>query len=388
MEILLFVLGLFFCLIWVLMYGYLMYASRIILRFHRLSMIEPHDWPKLSVIVPACNEAEHIEAAVHTLRLQEYPALEIILVNDRSKDNTGEIIDRMASADPRIQNVHNDTLPEGWLGKVHAMHQGVKKASGDWLLFSDADIHFTPGLLHKAVAYVVEEKVDHLALLPRVILNSYWLDVAISTFGLMFLLNTRSSEINKPNSKHPIGIGAFNLVKREAFDRTPGFEWLRLEVVDDYGLGVMLKNAGAQTRFALADKDLSLTWYPSVRAMFRGLEKNLFGPGASYQVWKVVLQVAMMWTLVAAPIVALCSAQPWLNAAGAIVVLMYLIFSIFFVREKQKETLSLLMFPVGLLMLSLMMAWSAWRCLKNDGIDWRGTHYSLEELRAGQRVKF
>ena len=388
MEILLLVLGLFLCLIWIGMYAYLMYAARKLPRFHRLSIAPIEDWPKLSIIIPACNEAEHIEDAVRTVLQQDYPELEIILVNDRSTDNTGEIVDRLASEDARIQAVHIETLPEGWLGKVHALHQGVQKSSGDWLLFSDADIHYAPGLLCKAIAYVQQERVDHLALLPRVILNSYWLDVAISTFGLMFLLNTRSSEINKPNSKYPIGIGAFNLVKREAFNRTPGFEWLRLEVVDDFGLGVMLKRAGAQTRFALADKDLSLGWYPSVRAMFRGLEKNLFGPGAGYQWWKVVMQVLLLWGLVAAPIVSLYSMQPWLNAASGVVVIMYLIFSIFFVREKQKETLSLLMFPVGLIMLSLMMAWAAYRCLKNDGIDWRGTHYSLDELRQGQRVIF
>jgi len=387
-EILFFVTGLFICLIWVLMYGYLMYASRIIPRFHRLSILEPHDWPKLSVIVPACNEAEHIEDAVRTLLRQDYPELEIILVNDRSTDNTAEIVDRLASEDARIQTVHIDTLPDGWLGKVHALHQGGKKSSGDWLLFSDADIHFTAGLLRKAIAYVQQEKVDHLALLPNVILKRFWLSVAVRTFGLLFLLTTRASEINKPNSQHPIGIGAFNLVKREALDRTPGFEWLRLEVVDDFGLGVMLKNASAQSRFAMADKDLSLSWYPTLGSMFCGLEKNLFGPGARYRWWRVLLQVILMWGLVAAPIAALCVDQPWLNIAGGAVVVMYLCFSIFFVQEKQKETLSLLMFPAGLILLSLMIIWAAYRCLKNNGIDWRGTHYSMQELRAGQRVKF
>ena len=388
MAILLLVYALVFCIVWIVMYAYMMYAAKRLPRFHRFVVPAPHDWPRLSIIIPACNEAEHIEAAVHTLRLQDYPNLEIILVNDRSVDNTGEIVDRLAAVDPRIQVVHIKTLPPDWLGKVHALHQGVQKASGDWLLFSDADIHYAPGLLRKALAYVQQEKVDHLALLPNVILNSFWLSVAISTFGLVFLLTTRSTEINKPNSKHPMGIGAFNLVRREAFARTPGFEWLRLEVVDDFGLGVMLKNAGAQSRFAMAEQDLSLTWYPTVRAMFRGLEKNLFGPGAGYHWWKVIVQVLLLWALLAAPVVALCANQAWLNVIGLLVVLMYLLFSVLFVRERQSETLHLLMFPVGLFMLSLMMLWAAFQCLKNNGIDWRGTHYPLKELRAGQRVKF
>lgn len=370
------------------MYAYMMYSARVLPRFHRLSVIEPSTWPKLSIIVPACNEAEHIEAAVRTLLKQDYPELEIILVNDRSTDNTGAIVDQLAVEDARVQAAHINTLPAGWLGKVHALHQGVQKSSGDWLLFSDADIHYAPGLLRKAIAYVLQEKADHLALLPNVVLNSFWLKVAISTFGLLFLLNTRSSEINKPNSKHPIGIGAFNLVRRTAFNQTPGFEWLRLEVVDDFGLGVMLKRSGAVSRFAMADRDLSLTWYDSVKAMFRGLEKNLFGPGANYQWWRVVIQVLLLWGLVVAPIVSLCSDDPRLLTAGILVVAMYLNFSFFFVRESRSETWSLLMFPIGLIMMSLMMGWAAWRCLKNGGIDWRGTHYPINELRKGQRVKF
>ena len=377
-----------FCVLWILIYLFLMYTGRNLPLFHKIVVSEPRHWPKLSIIIPACNEEQHIEQAAKTLITQDYPELEIILVNDRSTDNTGEIIDRLASDDVRIKAVHIETLPDNWIGKVHALSEGKKHVTGDWLLITDADVHYASGLLRKAVAYVEEKNIDHLALMPNVETNSFWLEMAINTFGLVFLLTTRAASINKPGSKAVIGVGAFNLVKRETFDKTPGFEWLRMETVDDMGVGLMMKNVGGLTNFAIADKDLSLGWYHSLGAMFRGLEKNLFGAGPGYSVVKLFFQLVPLWLLVAAPFVAFCSDNVWLWSLASVATFLYLFFAIFFVRKKQSETFSLLLFPVGLILISIMMMWAAYRCVKNGGIDWRGTHYSIDQLRAGQRVRF
>lgn len=377
-----------FCSLWIFIYLSLMYTGRSLTFFDKIEVITPENWPRLSIIVPACNEAQHIEKAIKTIIAQDYPVLEIILVNDRSTDNTGEIIDRLAADDARIKAVHIKTLPENWLGKVHALSEGKKHVTGDWLLITDADIHYAPGVLRKAIAYVEDKKIDHLALMPNVEMNSFWLEVAIHTFGLVFLLTTRAAGINKPDNKAVIGVGAFNLVKCETFDKTPGFEWLRMETVDDMGLGLMVKNTGGHTHFAIANKDLSLGWYESMAAMFRGLEKNLFGAGPGYNVVKLFFQLIPIWALVAAPFVAFCSDNIWLWSLAGVATFLYLLFAIFFVNEKQSETFSLLLFPVGLILLTLMMMWAAYKCVKNGGIDWRGTHYSTAQLRAGQRVRF
>lgn len=377
-----------FCSLWIFIYLSLMYTGRSLPLFHKLEVSEPKVWPTLSIIVPACNEAQHIEQAAKTIIAQDYPELEIILVNDRSTDNTGEIIDRLAADDMRIKAVHIKTLPENWLGKVHALSEGKKHVTGDWLLITDADIHYAAGLLRKAVAYVEEKNIDHLALMPNVEMNSFWLEMAINTFGLVFLLTTRAASINKPGSKAVIGVGAFNLVKRESFEKTPGFEWLRMETVDDMGVGLMMKKAGGQTHFAIADKDLSLGWYHSMAAMFRGLEKNLFGAGPGYNVVKLCFQIVPIWALVAAPVVAFSSDNIWLWSLAGVATFLYLLFAIFFVRKKQSETFSLLLFPLGLILITFMMMWAAYKCVRNGGIDWRGTHYSTAQLRAGQRVRF
>ena len=227
---------------------------------------------------------------------------------------------------------------------------------------------------------------------PRTIQKSFWLEVAVSTFGLLFFITTHSASVNRPGSKAFVGIGAFNLVNAKRFHRTVGFEWLRLEPGDDVGLGMMLKEAGGTTRLAFAYEDLSVQWYPSVAAMFKGLEKNLFGPGSHYRWWLMLLQVGMIWALVVAPYFSLALglargvAPLWI--AGAAALSTQLIFPLFLVAERKTESFSLLLFPVGLLLITAMMLRAGYQCIKNDGIDWRGTHYPLDQLRTGQRVKF
>jgi len=378
----------FFCGIWVLIYLSLMYTLRQVPMFENVEVNSSGDLPKLSVIVPACNEGEHLEQAAKTLIAQNYPGLEIILVNDRSTDNTREIIDRLAKENLQVKAVHIQELPENWIGKVHALAEGKKQATGEWLLFTDADIRYAPGLLRKSVAYAQSQSIDHLALMPGVEMNNFLLEVAVQSFGLLFLLTTHAARVNKPGSKSAIGVGAFNLVKTETFEKTPGFEWLRMETVDDMGVGVMVKNCGGQSHFAVADKELKLGWYESLPAMFRGLEKNLFGAGPGYSVFKLSFQLLYMWSLIITPFIALSSENTWLFSLGIVVLSLYLIFSIFFIREKRSETLRLLLFPLGLVLLTVMMIWAAYKCIKNNGIDWRGTHYTLAQLRAGQRVRF
>ena len=392
MEIALQLVCIPFCAAWLVGLGYLMRSLKRLPVVRRQVTPEPKNWPRLSVIIPACNEAVHLESAVATLTGQDYPELEIILVDDRSSDGTGGVIDSLADRDSRVRAVHVTMLPEGWLGKVHALQRGVEEARGEWFLFTDADIHFSPGVLRRAIAFVLHEGADHLALIPRAIQSGFWLEVAVRAFGLLFLLTTRAADVNRPGSRAFVGIGAFNLVNARMFRRTPGFQWLRLEAGDDVGLGMMVKLAGGASRIAIAYEDLSVRWYESVPAMFKGLEKNLFGPGSHYRWWLMLLQVGILWALVAAPVIAFvfgivqASAPLWM--AGAAAVAMHLIFSLFFYYDSPVEIPSLLFLPAGLVLISLMMLRAGFQCIRNNGIDWRGTHYALVQLRAGQRVRF
>jgi len=197
--------------------------------------------PRLSVVVAACNEAGTIDAAARTLLAQDYPDLEIVLADDRSTDATGAIIDRLADEDDRVRAIHVTALPEGWLGKVHALDRGTAEATGAFLLFTDADVRFAPDALRRAVALCEQRGLDHLAGLPACWSAGLLVDMVVAAFLRPFVAMMRPWAVPRPDSRAFLGVGAFNLVRRSALARTPGFAWLRMEVADDAGLGLMMK---------------------------------------------------------------------------------------------------------------------------------------------------
>jgi len=378
------------CGVWILLVVYWLWTLHRLPRLHeeaaRLSF-EAFDWPGLSVVVPARDEARRIEAAVGSLSAQDYPGLEILAVDDRSTDATREILERLASRDPRIQVLHISALPEGWLGKVHALHHGAQRARGTWWLFTDADVRFRPDALRRAVRYAEAQGVDHLVYWPEVHAEGFWLDVAARAFFLMLCVGWRLAWVNAPGSRTPAGVGAFNLVRAEVFRRTPGFEWLRMEPADDYGLGVMLRDAGARTRLVRAEEDLSVTWYESLGAMVKGMEKNTFGPAANYSWAQLVPSLALVWGLVLAPPAALVLGGAALGA-GLAAFAALAAFAWLAPRLRARDPLVWLLAPLGMAMVGAMMLRAAWLCSRHGGIDWRGTRYPLEALRRGQRVRF
>ena len=142
----------------------------------------PARWPSVSMIIPARDEEETIEPAVRSRLLDAYPDLEVILVDDRSSDGTGAVIDRLAAEDPRIVPVHVTELPGDWLGKQHAMQVGLDHATGTWVLFTDADVHATPGCLRRAVARCEARGFDLLAVIPELRSTGFVLDAVIAQF--------------------------------------------------------------------------------------------------------------------------------------------------------------------------------------------------------------
>jgi hypothetical protein len=361
------------------------------LRVRRLGDFAPPDparWPRLSVVVAACNEESTLEAALSSLLAEDYPDLEIVVVDDRSTDATGVVAHAVAARDPRVRVLRVERLPEGWLGKVHALHVGTAAASGSWLLFTDADVHFRRGALRLAVAHALDEGIDHLAVAPEVHAHGFWQDVATSAFATGFLLGTRAVDVESPGPRPFVGVGAFNLVRREAFDRTPGFVWLRMEVLDDVGLGMMLKASGARAAFALGLGQIEIDWYGSLRGMMRGLEKNMFGAFARYSYVRAAGILVAIALLLPGPVVALAQTGSalarWLGAATALLVLINA--TILSVRTR-RPFLTLLLAPSGFAALALFLSRSAYVCGRQGGVIWRGTFYRLDELRRGQRVR-
>jgi hypothetical protein len=349
---------------------------------------EPRSWPSLSVVVPASNEAETMEPALASLLTQDYPDLELVLVDDRSTDRTGAIIDRVAASDRRISAVHVRELPAGWLGKVHALQRGVDRVRGEFILFTDADIHFAPGALRRAVAWAESERLDHLAVLAEVRLRSFWVGMCLSSAMRGIMALARPWEAMDPRSSKAIGTGAFNLVRRAAFERTPGFEWLRLEVADDIGLGLMMKRSGGRPGLVLGRDQVRHDSYPTLFEAVRGLEKNGFAQAARFSPWRGLAIIVLAAVGSLGPFAAfLPVGVPWLWAVGASGLLAFVVASILMARMFRAPVACLLLsLPLGDLLMAYVIARATVLGLRRGGLVWRGTTYPTELLRGGRRV--
>jgi len=347
---------------------------------------EPSPWPRLTVIVPACNEADTLGPAMATFLEQDYPHLEIILIDDRSTDGTGEVVDRIAASDGRIRPVHITALPDGWLGKVHALARGVELARGDWILFTDADVHLAPGTLRRVIAYAEQEDLDHLPVAPDLRSSGLLLDAAISAFLRSGTVGARCWAVPDPKSSAYVGVGAFGLVRRSAFERTPGLEWLRLEVADDVGIGLMMKRSGARCGVLNGTGCVGLHWYRSLGEMARGAEKG-FASLAACSVLRLLVFCTLLPALELAPLVALLPwGVPGLLPAGLLMTGLWLASVVVIHRWAKRPILPGLLMPLVVPIGVAVFLWIGWLGVIRGGILWRGTLYPSKMLREGKRV--
>ncbi|MDI6740525.1 MAG: glycosyltransferase family 2 protein [Candidatus Edwardsbacteria bacterium] len=343
------------------------------------------DWPKVSVIMPACNEAATLEQAVRTRLADDYPNIEFILIDDRSTDATGEIAERLAREDTRLKVIRNRELPAGWLGKQHAMHLGTREASGEWLLFSDVDIEHRPGALKRAMALGRAKNLDHLGVLPRIYPSTVMIDCALTPFLRMLCLAVRVWEVEDPQSKAYIGVGAFNLVRREAFARTPGFEWLRLEPADDMALGLMLKRHGARSSMALGTADLAVHWYRSFREMMTATERAAFTSIYDFSLARAIVLNAFLLLMELSPFAALLSGMPAVRIAGIVLIAAATGTSLAVNRWIGHPPAPALAWPLGILIMAALGVRAGVLGALRGGIYWRGTFYPTSVLKAGKR---
>lgn len=241
----------------------------------RLTPRMPHPAPRVSVIVPARDEERTIERTVHALLRQTYPDLEVIVINDRSTDRTGAILE--AIDDPRLIVVSGIEPPPGWLGKPHALHLGSQHATGELLLFVDADVIYEPDAVAAVVARVEERGVAMLSLLPRFELHGFWEHIAMPNLLVVAFTMIPLWLANKTRiTLFGAGGGPGNLIRREVYDAIGGHETLKDAVVDDVALARLVRRSGHQSEIARADDLISLRMYHGLREIIDGFTKNSF----------------------------------------------------------------------------------------------------------------
>jgi glycosyltransferase involved in cell wall biosynthesis len=338
--------------------------------------------PRVSLIFAARDEQEKLPQALKTLSTISYPNLEIIAVDDRSKDKTVAILDEAARSDNRLRVIHIKELPQSWLGKPHALHQAYISATGEWLLFTDADVRFSRDALSRAMTLVQSRNLDHLTLFGDVDRDGFWETVLLTFFGLAMHIAGDTHRVSNPNSRAYLGIGAFQLVRRSAYEAVGTHKRLAMEVVDDMKLGKILKLGGYRSCVGVAVGFLAVRWQSGFRNLIHGVTKNFFA-ALNYSVpYAVAAMVGMLLTNFA-PFVAVVFGHGWVRILAAVSVAIALLFHVLVDLGAKISPLYALTHPIGALIFCWMLLRSTFVTLRQGGVTWRGTFYKLSDLKKG-----
>ncbi len=276
--------------------------------------------PRVSIIVPARNEQEDIAQTLTQLLALDYDNYEVIAVNDRSTDRTGEVMDRVAadaSTREKLKIIHVAQLPPGWMGKTHAMWIAGKQATGDWLLFTDADVLFKPDSVRRALAYGEAEGADHVVLFPQMIMKRPGEKMMVAFFQTLFVFGHRPWKVADPKSKDHMGVGAFNMVRRSVYEQVGTFERMRMDVLDDMKLGKVVKESGHVQRNVFGGDLVSLHWAKGAMGMVDNLTKNFFAI-LSFQWWRTVISCFGLAFLNLGPFLGIWLAHGWARLPYAV----------------------------------------------------------------------
>lgn len=358
-------------------------GGRKLLHLDAVAPIPGSEAPRVSVVVPACNEERGIEAALQSVLHQDYPDFEVIAVDDRSTDSTGAILDRLSQSNPGLKVVHIENLPPGWLGKNHALHEGARQAGGAYILFTDADVVMKPSVLRRAIAFMQSQGIDHLCVAPLATVRGFLAKSFLGTFAMLFSLHTKPWKVKDPKSPYHIGIGAFNLVRAAPYREIGGHGRIAMRPDDDMKLGKLLKLSGYRQDLLFGTRLLSVEWYHSFGEMRRGLMKNLFastGYNPAFSLAAILLQILfLIW-----PFIAIFIADPQVRIVNGLICLTLWVLFVVNAGMVGIDWWWCFAMPVGAAVGVYLQLRSMVLTLANGGIEWRGTRYPLAELRANR----
>lgn len=339
--------------------------------------------PGLTVVVPARNEAAAIESTLESLLRQTLP-LRVIAVDDRSTDETGAIMDRLA-ARPRpagkdLTVIHVDELPEGWLGKNHALALAARQVTTRWVLFTDGDVEFAPETLARAVHYAEGKNAGHFVMLPTPTLHTAGERIMMSFLQVVVGVAANLWRIPDPKAKwESIGLGAFNLIRRDVYEEVGGFEALRMEVLEDVRLGYIVKRKGYRQEVAFGPGLARVHWARGAMGIVNNLTKNAF---AIFQ-FRLPLLLA---TCVLVTIACLAPVAGWFGSdlcrlACVVTLAMQFVMYSYYRRYSDFPRWCFLAYPLAGMLFVYSLLRSVWTTLRQGGVIWRGTFYPLPELR-------
>jgi chlorobactene glucosyltransferase len=350
---------------------------------NQTSPLPASDTPLVTVLVPARNEEHRVLAdCLRSILAQDYGRFEVIVVNDRSTDATGAILETLAKSDQRLRVIEGEELPAGWLGKPYAMQQAFNQARGEWILATDADVIFDPTALRIALDHCLEGKGDALTLIPHFEASSFWERVMIPTWAWVLTMFTLVYRIGNPKTAGAVGIGGFFLMRRDVLERIGGYEALKDEVMEDVRLAEMIKRSGARLFTQYAPNLVSTRMYRNFGEMWECSTKNWFA-GMKFSLPFALSCVASMYLMsVVPPLIALTSAIAIAAGASSDLWLLFipaalswlvqvLVLGIASMGSKVSPVYALTA-PLGLSLLYAMLFDSTMRITRGKGVTWKG----------------
>ena len=366
--------------LWVLAFFRTLLNLALVPRLRRGAM--PSASPLVSIVIPARDEARVIGATVRALLASTYPHFELIVVDDRSTDGTGDAV--RAIADPRLSVIEGAEPPPGWLGKPWALHQGSERARGELLLFVDADIHYQPDALGAALAAMEAAGGDMLALMPDIVMRGFWDHVTMPNLAMFAFTVVPAWLANR--TRLPIlgiGGGTGNLVRREAYEAAGAHEALKDAVVDDVALARLLRHSGHATTIARADGFVSVHMYDGLREIVQGFTKNMFAVfGRNFAFALIVLVASGIGNLI--PFVLAFTGDRFAIASVALITLIRVII---FASLRYSLLAAIFLHPLMMLVWAWILVRSMWITGIRRQLRWRGRVYDARATRFGAERK-
>jgi len=353
----------------------------------------PADPPRLSVLVAAKDEEENIESCVRSMLSQDYPNFQLIAINDRSTDRTGQILDRVAAEDKRLIPVHVKELREGWFGKNNAMREGYARADGEWLCFIDADCRQTSTrTLTVAVRYAMENDVDFLSVLPRLETQSVWEQIIQPACGGLMVFWFNPSKVNDPAHPTAYANGAFMLMKRATYEAIGGHEPFKTEVNEDMHMARATKQAGHRLK-VVQNLDLYVTrMYTNFKAIWRGWSRIFYGCFETFRRLRITLFVMLFsgllpwysaaagWVVVGYQGWAAAGPGRWIAVLAAAAVLCQQSVLVRFYRLSQTNPLLAPTYPIAGTLVCGMLVNAMTKLGGRTTTTWRGTTYRADKV--------
>jgi chlorobactene glucosyltransferase len=356
----------------------------------------------VSVIIPARDEAATIETLVRSVLGSTYEPLEVIVVDDRSTDATGEIVERIAAGDSRLRLVRGGELPAGWFGKPYACWQGYRAARGEILVFTDADTRHEPALLELAVGTLQAERADLLTVAAHQVCLGFWERVVMPQIWLLLGLRYSPARVNRATRpRDVIANGQFIMLPRAAYEAIGTHAAVRDEVAEDLALAQRCVACGRKLWFAYANTLIETRMYRSLAHLIEGWSKNLYlGARRSFpaepvlrELVPVMLVLPTLFWLLPPALLALSAASPapviaGLTGAALIATALSAVFWMLISHGMRIPPYYGLAYPLGAIMMLFIVARSTIRGRR--GVEWKGRTYNLEQQAvrgAGEQMR-